>query len=233
MPQRTPPPSPPLFWRALKCDEQQTYQTGLQEWDTWAGGVVPIFNSLPHSQKTKAIDKLLMVISDTYHNITSSHALKPIKADKHFQDLKTNIPPPSCTTFNSRMKELQTKLDDLQLNGQKADVKKLHRNLVRGIQLKRTLREAMAPPIRGPTALYTTPFKQHTTNDTGQMTQVMADSFHELGGDTNFNPPDQGLNDFLAYTPQNSNLHSLHVPHIHWDQLLAKIRNLKPSNAGG
>ena len=109
----------------------------------------------------------------------------------------------------------------------------MHHNLVRGIQLKSTLNEALAPAITGPTTLYTPPFKTDTTNDSAEMTQIMAYSVHQIGGDTSINHSYELLDEFLAHNPQNSQPCSLQVPHLQWNDFTNKLRNYKPSKAGG
>ena len=41
--------------------------------------ITPIFNQLSHASKTKALMKLIPVMVDPCHNMTSSHAPKPTK----------------------------------------------------------------------------------------------------------------------------------------------------------
>ena len=131
------------------------------------------------------------------------------------------------------MNELQKKIIELHMRKIKSDTKKMHRNLVRGIKLRRTLSEALARATTGPTTLYNSPLKTDTTNDSAEMTQIMADRLHQLGGDTSSNPSDELLDEFLAHSPRNSELRSLQVPHPQRDDFANKLRNYKPFKAGG
>ena len=88
-----------IVYRNLKSEERNTFRTNLQEWDDWAAQVIPCFPLLPHALQTKSMDKVMTAISDTFHNITSFHAHKPTKADKHIQELKSHIPPPTRPSF--------------------------------------------------------------------------------------------------------------------------------------
>ena len=230
LPQTKEPQPPPLIYRYLNQDEKKAFSDRLGEWDHWASQVLPIFGDLPHDTKVKIVNKVLLALSDTYHSITSSHTHKPSKLDMKVDSLRNHIPPATSTDFNAKMSELQIMIDELHLE---KDTKKLHRNLVRGVKLKRTLNEALAPSNSAPAALYTSSSKDSTTDNTEHMIQIMANSLRELGGNVDFQPTPQILSNFPHHTPTEPALNHFTIPHITWSQFKNKINRAQPSKAGG
>ena len=131
------------------------------------------------------------------------------------------------------MNKINELIEELSQQQLKSDTKKLHRNMVRGIKLKRTPTDALAPTIPGPCALYTDSSIRTLTNNAADMTEVMSTFLHSLGGDTHFKPRDEVLQEFLKHTPHDPSLSNATIPPIQWKDLNAKLNSAKLYKAGG
>ena len=158
-----------LVYRKLNQEEKKTFSTKFKECDEWASAILPHFNKLSHETKVEAIHKFMMAVSDAFHNITSSHTHKPTKKDKCLVTVRENIPNATDNVFKEKMEHLQQLIDELQQEKTSKGNKQLHRNLVRGVKLKRTLSEGLAPSNPGPAAIYSSNTHKETTSDGATM----------------------------------------------------------------
>ena len=110
---------------------------------------------------------------------------------------------------------------------------KVHRCLVQGTNIKRTLNEAANPSEHRATALKD-PQTGEMTHDVQRLTEIASDTLLTPGGPFNFTPDEDTTIPLLQHTPQCTPADpTAPFPAITWNNFTSYPSSCKPAKAGG
>ena len=168
-----------------------------------------------------------------YHHITRIPVHRTTKEEKKFSKLARSIPSPDHPHFAKSMRELENLVSEWSADIQKTQRNKLHRALLAGTAIKRTLAETLQPQPSTFTAV-TEPANNTIHTSPASISKAFCNTLQHLGGDPSFEPDQKLLISLLQHLPTcPDRVRSSQLPPLEEQRFIDILKRSKPSKRGG
>ena len=157
----------------------------------------------PPEELEQAVASVLQRFTRPYHSITSpSSDTKNNKTKRALGTLLRSIPPPDNAGFQPHMRKIQEMCDSLKKDTKRKAASALHRILIWGTSLKRSVSAALQSREPQPMIVRDQNNLSLTLNSPKEVAQAFAHTLQHLGGDPDYHPHASFVSRVLAHTPQ-------------------------------
>ena len=130
------------------------------------------------------------------------------------------------------MDELNTYLHDWHTERREKEKGTVHRSILKGRQLKGSINHFLRPPSQSRLSLSQPDGTM--TSDTKEIAQIFADTLKNLGGDPQYNPPQELVDRMLTHAPQCSvDTPAQPLLDMTWEEFQSIVYGADPKKTGG
>ena len=222
----------PIF-RRLSQDEIHQFEHFLSPLNKWLKAIQPSIEHLSQDEVFSLTTFITSEISMAYHHITRIPVHRTTKEEKKFSKLARSIPSPDHPNFAKSMRELEKLVSEWSADIQKTQRNKLHRALLAGTAIKRTLGETLQPQPSTFTAV-TEPANNTIHTSPASISKAFCNTLQHLGGDPSFEPDQKLLTSLLQHLPTcPDHVRSSQLPPLEEQRFIEILKRSKPSKRGG
>ena len=222
----------PIF-RRLSQDEIHQFEHFLSPLNKWLKAIQPSIEHLSQDEVFSLTTFITSDISMAYHHITRILVNRTTKEEKKFSKLARFIPSPDHPNFAKSVRELEKLVSEWSADIQKTHRNKLHRALLAGTAIKRTLAETLQPQPSTFTAV-TEPANNTIHTSPASISKAFCNTLQHLGGDPSFEPDQKLLTSLLQHLPTcPDHVPSSKLPPLEEQRFIEILKRSKPSKRGG
>ena len=155
------------------------------------------------------------------------------KEEKKFSKLARSIPSPDHPNFAKSMREFEKLVSEWSADIQKTQRNKLHRPLLAGTAIKRTLAETLQPQPSMFTAV-TEPTNNTIHTSPASISKAFCNTLQHLGGNPSFVPDQKLLTSLLQHLPTcPDHVRNSQLPPLDEQRFIEILKMFKGSKRGG
>ena len=200
-PQYPPPPPQHTLFRRLTQAEIREFTSKLSPLEEWAKNIP--MDQVSLGECVQWMNTVTQQVANAYHGITRPSAQhRETRMEREFKQALASVP----STTEGRKKTLR-KLQDLNERWTKKrtekEKKRLHYCLIKGRKIKKAVDQALNPQQRTQVHLWdesTDP--PNLATEPPQVGRVFSECLSKLGGEPDFEVPDQLLDQFISHIPK-------------------------------
>ena len=170
----------PIF-RRLNQDEIHHFEQFLSPPNKWRKAIQPSIEHIFQDEVFSLTTFITSEISMAHHHITRIPVHRITKEEKKFSKLARSIPSPDNLNFAKSMRELETLVSEWSADIEKTQRNKLHRALLAGTAIKRTLAETLQPQPSTFTAV-TEPANNTIHTSPASISKAFCNTLQHFGG---------------------------------------------------
>ena len=224
-----------MVFRTLKRQEMENFTEQVFFLADWCSLASSSLAAAPPEEVEQAVASVLWQLIQAYHSSTSpSPDAKTNKKKRALGTLLRSIPPQDSAGFRPHMRKIQEMCDSLSKDTKRKAVSALHRSMISGTTLKRSVSAALQRPEPQPMIVRDPNNPSLTLNAPKDVAQTFAHTLQHLGGDPDYHPPAAFVSKVLAHTPPcPTTAPNSPVSHIAWKDYAAFLHRAQPTKAGG
>ena len=123
--------------------------------EDWCLPLIDSFESLSDDAIVVATDYVLSQVSTAFHKVTQPVHQNESKLARRLRKALSSLPPAGSPSYSAALKQVQEMLKGFREREASSISKKLHRSMVQGVRIKRTLDEVLDQERQPPSSLRT------------------------------------------------------------------------------